>query len=58
MSASPASLVDQLDVVVVPADRPAHQVDAEGTSSVSITVGITASITYSDNDTVGTITMI
>ncbi len=55
MSAS-SSLVDQLDIVVVPSDRPMHQIDDEGTSSVSVTVSVTVTITYSDPDTATGIT--
>lgn len=39
------SLIDQLDVVVVPTDRPAIQIDEEGTSSISITISVTVSLT-------------
>jgi hypothetical protein len=39
------SLVDQLDVVVVPESRPAQQYDEEGTSSISITISVTVSLT-------------
>jgi hypothetical protein len=39
------SLVDQLDVVVVPTDRPKQQLDDEGTSSISITITVTVSLT-------------
>jgi hypothetical protein len=39
------SLVDQLDVVVVPNDLAPQQVDDEGTSSISITITVTVSLT-------------
>lgn len=39
------SLVDQLDIVVVPEARPAPQFDEEGTSSISITISVTVSLT-------------
>jgi hypothetical protein len=45
MSASHLSLVDQLDIVVVPTDRPKQQLDDEGTSSISITISVTVSLT-------------
>jgi hypothetical protein len=39
------SLVDQLDIVVVPLDLAPQQVDDEGTSSISITITVTVSLT-------------
>jgi|GEM_PF-2921293 hypothetical protein len=49
MSASQGSLslVDQLDVVVVPTDIINPDLDDEGTSSVTVTVSVTASLTKS-----------
>lgn len=41
------SLVDQLDVVVVPSDITNPDLDDEGTSSVTVTVSVTASLTKS-----------
>jgi hypothetical protein len=44
-SVNRSSLIDQLDIVVVPTDRPKQQLDDEGTSSISITVTVTVSLT-------------